>query len=62
MRQTGAKVLQSNTSGHFEWASTTMKYIFPKKGPAKSIWIRCQGLEGQIHVWSGATGGACFTD
>ena len=27
----------SITSGHFEWASTATKYIFPFNGPAKSM-------------------------
>ena len=50
----------SYTSGHLEWASTTMKNILCKNGPAKSTCIRCQGLDGHVHGWSGADVGACL--
>ena len=42
-------------------ALTIMTYIFPRKGPAKSLWILCQGLVGQIHRYSGADVGVCLT-
>ena len=51
----------SKTSGHFEWASTAMKYILSMNGPAKSIWTLCQGFKGQVQGWSGVLDGACFT-
>ena len=37
------------TSGHFEWASTTIRYDLSMNGPAKSTCKRCQGRDGQVH-------------
>ncbi len=51
-------VLISMTSGHFEWASTTISRVRPLNGPAKSTWMR---REGQTHGCMGATGGALLT-
>ena len=50
----------SNTSGHLECASTTTKNVFPRNGPAKSIWMRCHGLCGHVHGCSAAGGGECL--
>ena len=47
----------STTSGHIECASTTIKKLFPRKGPAKSMWIRFQGLVGHAQGCRGATVG-----
>ena len=47
-------------SKHLEWASTTIKNMQPRKGLAKSIWIRCQGDDGHSHGCTGAVlGSAC---
>ena len=51
-------VVISNILGHLEWASTTTRNDFPRKGPAKSIWMRCQGFVGHVHGCKGAGGGA----
>ena len=50
----------STTSGHFEWPSTVTRNIRPRKGPAISMWRRCQGRAGHIHGCSGATAGDCL--
>lgn len=44
-------------SGHLENASTTMRNIWPCKGPAKSTWIRNHGFVGIGHNASGALTG-----
>ena len=36
------------TSGHLECASTTIRNVVPKSGPAKSTWMCCQG-RGDSH-------------
>ena len=47
---------------HLEWASTTIKNMQPRKGPAKSIWIRCQGDNGHYHGSTCAVlGSACIS-
>ena len=51
-------VVISMTSDHFEWASTAIKNILSRNGPAKSMWTHCHGRAGQIHGWSGAAAGA----
>ena len=38
-------------SSLLEWASITIKNMQPRKGPAKSTWIRCQGADGHSHRW-----------
>ena len=45
------------TSNHLEWASTTTKNCFPRKGPAKSMWMRAQGRVGHFEEWRGAGAG-----
>ena len=42
----------TTTSGHLEWALTTMKNILPMKGPAKSTWrlARSRDAVGQLAV------------
>ena len=52
----------SQISGHIEWASIKIKYIFPSKGPAKSMRNLCQGLLGHNQGPNGDTGGALLTD
>ena len=52
-------VVISTTSGHFEWASITIKYILFWKGP---VCTRCQGLLGHSQGRKGATAGEFFTD
>ena len=37
------------TSGHLLCASTIIKKCCPMKGPAKSTWTLCHGLDGQLH-------------
>ena len=49
------------TSGHFECASTMMRKVLPRKGPAKSTWRRFHGASGQTHGCSGVTAGEDFT-
>ena len=49
------------TSGHFECASTTVRKVLPRKGPAKFTWRRFHGASGQTHGRSGATAGEDFT-
>ena len=44
-------------SKHLEWASTTIKNMQPRKGLAKSIWIRCQGDD--VHSTGAVLGSAC---
>ena len=51
-------VVISNISGYLECASTTTRSDFPRKGPAKSIWMCCQGFVGHVHGYKGAGGGA----
>lgn len=41
------------TSGYVEWASMTIRYIFPMKGPAKSRWTCCHRIVGQIQGCEG---------
>ncbi|KFD67038.1 hypothetical protein M514_07219 [Trichuris suis] len=46
-----------STSSHFECESTMSRYVLPRNGPAKSMWIRDQGLGVQFHTRGGAFGG-----
>ena len=50
-----------NASIHFECESITIRIVFPWTSPAKSIWRRTQGLDGQFHSCSGDVGdcGCC---
>ena len=48
----------THTSNQREWASTTMRNIFPRNGPAWSMWSLAQGRDGHSHGWTGACGGA----
>ena len=49
-------------SNHLEWASTTIKNMQPRKGPAKSIWIHCRGDDGYSHGCTSAVlGSACIS-
>ena len=48
-----------STSSHFVWASTTMRNIWFRKGPAKSAWRRSHWAEGNSKGCSGAWGGEC---
>ena len=50
----------SNTSGHFEWASTMTIKDVPMNGLAKSMWMLCHGFVGHVHGWRGARGGKCL--
>ena len=43
-----------STSSHLEWLPTTTRNILFTNGPAKSMWILCQGVSGQSHRCSGA--------
>ena len=50
------------TSGHFEWASITIKHILFWKGPAKSMCTSCQGLLDHSQGCKGTTAGEFFTN
>jgi hypothetical protein len=42
-----------STSDHFECASTMIRNIRPRNGPAKSKWILCQGVVGHSQGCGG---------
>ena len=44
-------------SSHLKYASTTNKNMLLKKGPTKSIWIRCHEDEGHFHGCTGTVMG-----
>lgn len=46
--------LIGNTSGHLEWASTTIKNMEFKNGPAKSTCKRSHGVDGHSQGCTGA--------
>lgn len=51
----------TSTVSHLEYASTSIKYMWPKNGPAKSRCNRLQGWAGHSHGWIGALGGEGLT-
>ena len=54
------EVVEDNilASNHLEWASTKIKNMCPRNGPARSKCNLDQGVDGQLQGRIGAAGGA----
>ena len=52
----------TRTSGNFENASTASTNMVHCKGPVKSNWAHCQGLNAHTQGCSGATGSTRFNN